>query len=143
LAGGSSIPHLFLFCAEGLSYLLSNAVDMGSLQRQRICHNAPIVSHLLFADDMAVFCRATVQQADFIRDILGLYEATSGQKINFEKTNLAFSKGVTRDQKDAILRKLDIKEVLAYEKYLGLPTFVGRSKKKAFLPIKDRIYKCL
>lgn len=38
---------------------------------------------------------------------------------------------------------LDIREVLSHEKYLGLPTTIGRSKKKPFLFILDRIKKKL
>jgi len=34
---------------------------------------------------------------------------------------------------------LDIREVLGHEKYLGLPTKVGRSKQKLFLFIKNCI----
>ena len=34
---------------------------------------------------------------------------------------------------------LDIREILAHEKYLGHPTRVGRSKKRPFMSIKDRI----
>ena len=33
--------------------------------------------------------------------------------------------------------------MLAHDKYLSLPTHVGRSKKKSFLPIKDRVEKRL
>ena len=38
-----------------------------------------------------------------------------------------------------ITRSLDIKEVLSHEKYLGVLTIIGRSKKKRFLFVVDRI----
>jgi len=38
-----------------------------------------------------------------------------------------------------ITTSLYIREVLSHEKYLGLPTIVGRSKKKSFLFILDHI----
>lgn len=40
-----------------------------------------------------------------------------------------------------MLITMDMKEVLSDEKYLGLPTHIGRAKKKAFAPIKDRMAK--
>ena len=42
-----------------------------------------------------------------------------------------------------ITTSLDIREVLSHEKYFGLPTTIGRSKKKPFLFIFDRIKKRL
>ena len=48
-------PYLFLFCAEGLSYLLDNAGREGRLIEHRLCPGAPLISHLLFTDDTINF----------------------------------------------------------------------------------------
>ena len=50
-----------------------------------------------------------------------------------------FSKGVPQVQCYDIIGCSGIKEVLAHSKYLGLPTFVDRKKKKPFLHLKDKI----
>ena len=55
-----------------------------------ICRNGPKVSHLFFADDIVLFCRATEAECNKISEILEVYEKGSGQKINREKTNLFF-----------------------------------------------------
>lgn len=78
-----------------------------------------------------------------IRDILSSYEKVSGKKVNFDKTHVMFSKGIPQVRRDDIVNYLSIKEVLAHDKYLGLPTFVGRKKKKPFLYLKDRICRWL
>jgi len=52
-----------------------------------------------------------------------------------------FGKGTTQDRWDAVTLTLDIWEVLSYDKYLGFPTKIGRSKSRAFMPLKDRICK--
>lgn len=42
---------------------------------------------------------------------------------------------------EMLLSKLNFKAMLEHEKYLGLPTFVGRSKKIVFQGILDRVWK--
>ena len=105
----------------------------------RLCPGAPVISHLLFANDTIIFCKATQAQAALIKRILGNYEEASGQKVDYSKTSIEFSPGTPRQVRDSVLITLDIREVLAHDKYLGLPTRVGRSKKKAFLSTKDRV----
>jgi len=74
-----------------------------------------------------------------VKDKLHKYEAASGQKINFAKTDVSFSKGVQPERRNQIAICLDIREVLSHDKYLGLPTHIGRSKKQPFLFVVDRI----
>ena len=54
------------------------------------------------------------------------------QQVNYNKTSVG---------KNEVLTTLDIREALPHNKYLGLPTNVGHSKKRAFTLIKDRITK--
>lgn len=44
-------PYLFLLVAEGLSSMLQGAENRGDLVGIRVCREAPMISHLLFADD--------------------------------------------------------------------------------------------
>jgi hypothetical protein len=56
-------PYLFLFIADGLSRILQQEVSRGALHELRICHNAPGISLLLFADDTLLFLEAIEDQA--------------------------------------------------------------------------------
>ena len=136
-------PYLFLFCAEGLIGLLRQAEARGALQGFRVCPNAPTISHLCFADDTLVFCGANPSQATVVKALLQNYKRASGQCINYTKTDVMFSKGVSEDRRRDITLILDIREVLSYNKYLGLPMIVGWSKRRPFLFILDRIRKRL
>ena len=40
----------------------------------------PKLTHLLFADDSLIFCRATIEEHDNVLEILKEYEEPSGQK---------------------------------------------------------------
>jgi len=44
-------PYFFILCAKGLSALIRRAEWRGDPHDTTICTNAPVISHLLFADD--------------------------------------------------------------------------------------------
>lgn len=94
-----------------------------------------------FADDSILFARATLQECSKIAEIIGIYERASGQKINFEKSEVSYSKCVNVMRRTEIIEVLGVKQVEKHEKYLGLPTIIGRSKKMVFTCLKERIWK--
>ena len=83
-------PYLFLICAEGFSSLLRKAEQERSMQGLIISRGGPCISHLFFADDSVLFCRATQAEYQTMMDILSLYEDAFGQKLNIDKTILHF-----------------------------------------------------
>ena len=133
-------PYLFLLCTEGLHGLLHEAALSGVIHRVSISRSAPKLSHLFFVDDSLLFCRANVQECQKVLDILTLYEQASRQKINRNKTTIFFSKSTSLDVQEAIKVFLQVLVLRSYEKYLGLPYFVGRSKMQSFAYIKDRVW---
>ena len=84
--------YLFLFCTEGLHGLLSKAAELDRIRGVSICRNGLRLTHLFFADDSLLFCRASIEECLHIQELLSLYEAASGQQLNKEKTTLFFSK---------------------------------------------------
>lgn len=68
----------FLICVEGLSALLRKAERDSLIQGVSICWGGPRVSHLFFADDSIIFCRATTSECDAVLIVLSLYENASG-----------------------------------------------------------------
>jgi hypothetical protein len=136
-------PHLFLLCAEGLSALIRKAEKEKAIRGIAICWGGPRLSHLFFADDSVIFCRASRHDVGALHAILTLYERASGQKINEAKTTFFFSKNTPTAIQSEILTMFGTSSTSKFEKYLGLPPILGRSKKRAFNEIKDRIWKRL
>ncbi|XP_056695804.1 uncharacterized protein [Spinacia oleracea] len=126
-----------------MDWMINKAVESGDIHGARASRNGPAVSHLLFADDILLFARANRRECQKIVDILNIYEAASGQKINYDKSEVSFSKGVCESRKGELLDILKMKQVDEHAKYLGIPTIIGRSKKSVFAALKDRIWKKL
>ena len=76
-------------------------------------------------------------------ELLSLYEEVSGQKINREKTALFFNKAVIEANRQIIKGILGVHEIDHYEKYLGLPSLIGRGKKASFNYLKERAWRKL
>ena len=60
--GDSLSPFLFLLCTEGLHGLITKVAAQGDIKDYSLCRNSPRLTHLLFADDSLLFCRATIQE---------------------------------------------------------------------------------
>ena len=67
----------------------------------------------------------------------------SGQKLNRGKTSIFFSKSTTEIVRAEIKEALGMEEIKHYDKYMGLPSLVGRHKKASFDYIKERVWKKL
>ncbi|GAU50179.1 hypothetical protein TSUD_408720, partial [Trifolium subterraneum] len=139
--GDPLFPYLFILVTECLTALIHQAVGRGDLHGVRICRGAPEVSHLLFADDCFLFCRANVAEVNELMRILHTYETTSGQEVNLVKSEVFISRNMSQAAKEDLYRILGVKMVLGTGIYLGLSSMVGRSKKTIFSYIKDRIWK--
>jgi uncharacterized protein YdcH (DUF465 family) len=96
-------PYLFLLCAEALSSLISHAAETGVITGVPTSPRGPRVSHLFFADDSLLFCRANSVEWRRLMKILGIYEVGSGQKLNLQKTSIIFSRNTSVEKKAEIL----------------------------------------
>ena len=81
-----------------------------------------------------------MEDCNKIQELLAYYEVDLGQMINKEKTTPFFSKNTDEQTQEAIKAALNVPAIQHYEKYLGLPFFVGRNKKACFTQIEERIW---
>ena len=75
--------------------------------------------------------------------LLSFYEEVFGQKINRGKIALFFSKLLIEANIQIIKGILGVLKIHQYEKYLGLPSLMGRGKKASSNYIKNRIWRKL
>ena len=95
---------------------------------------------MFFADDSLLFCLANQQECSNVLEILKQYEEASGQQINRGKPQLFFSPNTDPHMQEEIKNLLGVAATTNYEKYLGLPSFVGRGKKQSFSYIREQIW---
>lgn len=62
--------------------MIKGAEERGELQGVKVCRGAPMVSHLLFADDSLILMQANRTNAETLKLILDRYCGASGQKIS-------------------------------------------------------------
>jgi exonuclease III len=139
--GDSLSPYLFLLCAEGLSSLLRIAHVERNIKGVQASRGGPVLTHLFFADDSLLFCQASLANGEALINILQLYEEASGQQLNRAKTSLFFTKNTPSAMRELIKDLFQVPEIKCHDKYLRLPSFVGRSKKEAFGGLKDRVWR--
>ena len=83
---------------------------------------------------------STLKECYKIQTLLNYYEVASGQIINKEKTTLFFSKNIDAQTQDVIKEALNVPTIQYYEKYLGLPSFIGKEKKACFTNVKEQTW---
>lgn len=134
-------PYLFLFMAEGLAGLLRREVTKGSPTPLKIARNSPGISNLLFTDDSLLFFKANVEEARKVKEILNIFQRSSGQLLSQSKCSLLFSEACPVQVREEIKEILGVTISVFESKYLGLPTPEGRMKDEHFQPIMDKLGK--
>ncbi|CAM8990804.1 unnamed protein product [Rhodiola kirilowii] len=134
-------PYLFLFCTELLSAKLRKAVEGNQLSGVQLCRNAPVVTHLLFADDSLFFIKAEAAEAGALKRILSQFEAVSGQRVNYEKSEICFSRNTPGNVRAGVCSVFGVVQVSSHSRYLGLPLMVGQRKTETCRSIVEKIWK--
>lgn len=84
-------PFVFLIVMEGLNQMFQKAKERGFLKGFNATtgeNSGTEITHLLYADDSLVFCNADINQVKYLRTILVIFEAVSGQCVNWNKSVL-------------------------------------------------------
>lgn len=132
-------PYIYIMCAEGLSSIIHRNEEAGLLHECRIAKSAPVISHLLFADDCYLFFRATKTEAGVMKRILDRYAEISGHVINFNKSAVTFSSNAKSVDHSEVCAQLEVKESENPGKYLCMPMRIEKQKKLVFGFLIDRV----
>ncbi|PNY01857.1 cysteine-rich receptor-like protein kinase, partial [Trifolium pratense] len=134
-------PFLFLIVAEGLSGLMSKAVDNNRFHGYKVSNN--ILFHTLqFADDTIIVGEGNWDNLWCIKTVLRSFEIVSGLKVNFYKSKLY---GINLDE--SFLRASSAflncgVETIPF-RFLGIPVGANPRRRATWLPIFDSMKKRL
>lgn len=134
-------PYLFIIVMEALSKMLDAAARDGKFGLHPQCEN-PLLTHLLFADDLLLFSDGSTSSMDGISDILALFKGMSGLDMNAAKSEIFFS-GFSDTEALALSSSLEIKLGSFPTRYLGLPLNSKRLSYSVMQPFVERITKKL
>jgi ribonuclease HI len=95
----------------------------------------------LFADDCLVFAQASASGATRLQNIFETYRIGSGQMVDRAKSAVFFSANCTNEMKQEVHEFSGIDVEALVEKYLGLPTALGRLSDDQFEHIITKLKK--
>ena len=84
--------YLFILGQEILSRILEHELRNKNLNGIKTSSNGPTISHLMYADDIILFSKATVRDAYCLINVLEKYCSWSRQSINMNKSGVFFLK---------------------------------------------------
>lgn len=99
-----------------------------------------IPSHILYADDMMIFCKGTSSNINVLKNVFLKYGEASGQFVNPQKSSI-YAGSITNHRLNQIAQNLGFTIGTLPFQYLGVPIFKGKPKYIYFNSIADRV-KC-
>jgi hypothetical protein len=124
--GDPMSPYLFVLSMDKLSHIIADAIEDGNWKPMRAGRNGPQISHLMFADDVILFGQATTENMEAVLEVLQTFCAMSGQRVNYDKSSIFFSRNVEANTRHALSAKSGLKETTRLGNYLGVPA-LGRT----------------
>lgn len=106
--GDSLSPFRFVIVSKALSCLLIVAKSGRSISSLEVNRGGPNITHLFFIDDSMIFGKVRNQKVENLKHIFNWYELAYGQKINFEKSTVFFSRNTSDNDIDTICQILGV-----------------------------------
>lgn len=131
-------PILFCILEDVLSRSISLLVEEGNLKPMAGPRETQTPSHVMFADDIMVFYRASKQNLNNLMDIFKTYGDISGQMLSLNKCKFYIgSMSARRIKSIKVLLGFSVGSLPFF--YLGVPIFKGKPRRIYLQPITDRI----
>lgn len=94
--------YLFILSQEVLSRMLDRELVAGNISSAKASVRGPALTHVMYADDIVIFSKATRNDARILSNCLNKDCIWSGQSINKCKSGIFFSKHTTDSVKRSI-----------------------------------------
>jgi len=124
-------PLLFCLAEEVISRSLTRHVVNGKLKLMHGTRDIAIPSHILYADDMMIFCKGTISNLNCLKNIFLAYAETSGHMVNPHKSSI-YGGSISNHRLNHIANISGFKIGSFPFTYLGVPIFKGKPKKILF-----------
>lgn len=129
LRQGDTLSHLlFILVEEILSRMIKRAPEECNIEPFSHPRGAPLISHLLYADDIIIFTNGSRKSLRNIPDIFELYAQWPGQKLIVEKSSLHFSNYINLSQRRELLQETGLQKGSFPFRYFGVPVISSRMK---------------
>ncbi|XP_019414319.1 PREDICTED: uncharacterized protein LOC109326106 [Lupinus angustifolius] len=131
-------PLLFCLAEEVLSRGILNLVAHGKLSTISGPSSLQTLSHVLYDDDVLIFCKGVKRELRELKLLLSTYAQASSQNINASKSQFFTASSNPR-------KIINLSSFLGFNAgslpftYLGVPVFKGKPKRAHLQPIADRI----
>lgn len=129
---------LFCLAEDVLSRAITNLVETGVLSTISGPRNLSAPSHVLYADDVLVFCKSHKRGLDALMKLFHDYGEASGQFLSLNKCKF-YSGKISLAKSTRIVNSLGFSAGSFPFNYLGVPLFMGKPKRVHLQPIADRI----
>ncbi|KAM5546473.1 hypothetical protein ABKV19_002467, partial [Rosa sericea] len=129
-------PLLFCVAEEALSRGLSSLFSSGRVKSISLPRGCKL-THVLYADDLFIFCRGDVSSLNRLQLFLDSYGAASGQLVNKNKSTFYMGDSYSHRHKH-VQRILEFKSGVAPFTYLGVPIFMGKPRRVHLQSIADK-----
>lgn len=96
------------------------------------------ITHLCFADDLLLFTRCDISSVVALQQCFNQFSGASSLKANLGKCLIYFG-GVSREDRDIILKELGLSEGELPFKYLGVPLSTKKLSLVQWQPLIERI----
>lgn len=132
-------PYLFILGQEILSRMLDHELRLNNICGIKTSISGPTITHVMYADDVVLFTKATRRDAINLVQVLNKYCSWSGQAINKNKSGVFFSKHSKSHIGRAVKSILQVRKLKRDAVYLGAPMFLSKARSKDFAFLQDKL----
>ncbi|GMJ04378.1 hypothetical protein HRI_004107000 [Hibiscus trionum] len=139
--GCSLSPLLFNLVGEALHLLLEKGAGVRLFSGWQIGRgkNVHSLCHLQFADDLTIFCGASIREVENVRRTLRVFEVASGLRLNLKKSSL-FGVNVEDSLLELWAKKINCQVGKFPTVYLGLPLGPKSNSLALWEPVIESFY---